>query len=169
MLKSEQKARTTYRRSVDKSYAAIENILETFSHQAKAMNTKEKYLAFYRSFSIDASDENTIILKELSKEISSLGSSQGISKQLSRLRKELKRKKPNEEKVKSALDGVLSELNQWEEWVAVSKPKLEDVLTKLENDLKTTVGARAQPTFDRKTALYVAACDSVHRDLSLNF
>ena len=169
LLQSEQKARTAYRRSVDSSYATIENILETFSQQKKVENIKEKYAAFYKSFSIDASDENQKILKELSKEISSLGSSQSISKQISSLRKELKREKPSEEKVKSALDGVLSELESWEAWVSASRPNLEEVLVKLKNDLKTTVGARAQPTFDRKTALYVAACDSVHRDLSLNF
>ena len=169
LLKSEQKARTAYRRSVDSSYATIENILETFSQQKKAQNIKEKYAAFHRSFSIDASDENQKVLKELSKGISSLGSSQSISKQISSLRKELKREKPSEEKVKSALDGVLSELESWEAWVSASRPNLEEVLVKLKNDLKTTVGARAQPTFDRKTALYVAACDSVHRDLSLNF
>ena len=93
LLKSEQKARTAYRRSVDSSYATIENILETFSHQKKAEKVKEKYAAFYRSFSIDASDENQKILKGISKEIGSLGSSKSISKQISSLRKELKRKK----------------------------------------------------------------------------
>ena len=42
LLKSEQKARTAYRRSVDSSYATIENIFETFSQQKKAENIKEK-------------------------------------------------------------------------------------------------------------------------------
>ena len=109
------------------------------------------------------------MLKELSKEISSLRSSNNISKQLSSLRKELKKKKPNEERVEVALVGVLTELESWQSWVSASKLELEDVLLKLKNDLKTTVGARSLPKFDRKTALFVAACDSVHRDLSLNF
>ncbi len=169
LLKSEEKFRAAYRRSVDSSYASIENTLKVFSQQIKAENIKEKYLNFYQGFSIDAGDENSRILKELSKEISSLGSSKNISKQLSSLRKELKKKKPNEEKVKAALGGVLTELERWQSWVSASKLELEDTLMKLKNDLKTTVGARSQPTFDRETALFVAACDSVHRDLSLNF
>ena len=169
LLKTEQNLRNNYRRSVDRSYDSIEKLLQTFDQQDAVESFKIEFANFYGAFNIDEKENNEALLKALYKKIGSLISTEKIAKQRSKVRKELKRDNPKVETVNSGFESVLFETKSLQNWVAMAKDTLENDLAKLRSELKSTIGARSQAKFEREAALYVAACDSVHRDLSLNF
>jgi len=55
------------------------------------------------------------------------------------------------------------------EWRQKAEVELLPQLVKFENSIKTTIGLRQQEKLTKEQALYVAACRSTHKDISLNF
>ena len=54
-------------------------------------------------------------------------------------------------------------------WRQRAKQELLPQLMAYNDAIKDTIGLRGQPALPREQALYVAACNSSHRDVSLSF
>ena len=54
-------------------------------------------------------------------------------------------------------------------WRAKAEAELKEGVQSYLNAIKGTIGARQQEKLTRDQALYIASCNAVHRDISLNF
>ena len=55
------------------------------------------------------------------------------------------------------------------EWRAKAEKELLPQLIQFDESIKNTIGLRLQEKLTKEQAKYVAACRSIHRDISLNF
>ncbi len=55
------------------------------------------------------------------------------------------------------------------EWRQKAEVELLPPLVKFDNSIKTSMGLRQQDKLTKEQAIYVAACRSIHKDISLNF
>ncbi len=56
-----------------------------------------------------------------------------------------------------------------DQWVSVSKKSLQAPLVEFKEVISRNIGIRSTEKFERETALYIAACDADHKDMSLSF
>lgn len=55
------------------------------------------------------------------------------------------------------------------EWRKIAEKNLLPKLINFDDSIKNTIGLRLQEKLTKEQAKYVAACRSVHKDISLNF
>jgi len=55
------------------------------------------------------------------------------------------------------------------EWREKAQTAIGPQLAEYEQTIRSTIGIRQQSNLSKDQALYVAACDAGHRDISLNF
>ena len=60
-------------------------------------------------------------------------------------------------------------LNQELSWRAEASKNLSPKLNKYNSIIKDSIGLRLQSKLSKEQAKFVANCNSVHRDISLNF
>jgi len=61
------------------------------------------------------------------------------------------------------------EYDEQMQWRGAAESEIASSIAQYESTIRTTIGARQQSKLSREQALYVAACDAGHRDISLNF
>ena len=117
-----------------------------------------------------AEDEATI--DELSASSKRFGAVEGASKiksAISKARKSLKAKKPSKEKALKALADAEEEYQSELQWRKQAQTTIGTQISSYEESMRSTIGIRQQSKLTKDQALYVAACDAGHRDISLNF
>jgi TRAP-type mannitol/chloroaromatic compound transport system permease large subunit len=87
---------------------------------------------------------------------------------LSDARDELRRD-PDKEAAAAALDESMAALTAELEWRRRAETAILPGLMAYQDELGGTIGLRQQPVLPREQALYVTACTSSHRDVSLSF
>ena len=92
-----------------------------------------------------------------------------IRSALGKARRELRRKTVNAEKTRAAYDDAVKRYDAQLVWRKRAKTELLPGLTKYDAAIRDTIGLRQQPRLPREQALYVAACNSGHRDIALSF
>ncbi|MGB3244784.1 MAG: hypothetical protein WBB25_09625, partial [Sulfitobacter sp.] len=66
-------------------------------------------------------------------------------------------------------DKALDEYEAQATWRADADAALRPQLTAYIEGIRGTLGLRSQDRLNREQALYMATCNAVHRDISLNF
>ena len=64
---------------------------------------------------------------------------------------------------------VVELFNKEVSWRANAKENLMPKLEEYNNAIKETIGLRLQSKLTKEQAIYVSKCNSIHRDISLNF
>jgi hypothetical protein len=108
-------------------------------------------------------------LKSFSKEVGSINGTGKFKSSVSKLIRELKKKKPKVDKVNKLIENSITEITSLNTWVLTTKPTIQVPLEKFIDQINTTIGARSVGKFTKEAALYIAACDAGHRDMSLSF
>ena len=88
---------------------------------------------------------------------------------LSKSRRELRRKTPNVDKAKASFEDAVSKYEAQLTWRQRAARELLRGLASYEEMIRGTIGLRQQPRLPHEQALYVAACNAGHRNLSLSF
>jgi hypothetical protein len=108
-------------------------------------------------------------VNDLAKRFGNVAGADDVKSALSDARRALKAKEPDPEKALLSYQEALQVFESQKQWradaVTSVKPDLETYI----DAIKETLGARQQQRLSRDQALYIAACDAAHRDLSLNF
>ncbi|MFK7943695.1 MAG: TRAP transporter large permease subunit [Paracoccaceae bacterium] len=168
LTKAEVAARSAYRRNTDDAFASI-NELSTVLAGTKALEGLESELTSIRA-DVASGDPATLVarIEALRSAMRDAEAGKPTIKGLSDARKEL-RKDPDPAKAAEALDASIAALAEDLSW---RQQAAEQVLPGLETysaALSDTIGLRQQSVLPRPQALYVASCNSGHRDISLNF
>ena len=108
-------------------------------------------------------------ISEISKLVGKVDGTSAIRSQLSKARRALKSKKPKQEKALDSFEKALLAYDEDLSWRRRASKELLPGLRDYEATIRDTVGLRQQPRIPEKQALEIAGCNSVHRDISLNF
>jgi len=167
--KAEATERNKFRRSADGAYGGVKSVVE-------ALNATEAFKALGDEFATVRSAIETGEPAEVQAQVQALGrkfsSIEGGSKigsGINRARRALRSKTPKPERALKELDKAKALYDQQLEWRAASRGELTDGLNAYQQVLARTVGLRQQPKMSRDPALFVAGCQSHHRNLSLSF
>jgi hypothetical protein len=169
LMKEEEKLRNIYRRSGDKSYQTVEEILLIFSNSAAISKKNTEFDRLVKDLSNYDKDEKIELLKNFSKSINSVAGLSSVKRSISKALKELKRKNVKQDKVDKALVKAEEEMDFLASWVGSARAELEMPLEEFRVAISTSIGLRSQENFSKELALSLAACNANHRDLSLYF
>ena len=107
-------------------------------------------------------------VNDLSKAFGDIAGAGDVKKHLSKARRSLKNKKPDVEKALKSYDKALEAYAEQKAWRAEAAGLAPDMKA-FQTGIAQTLGARSQDGLTRDQALFLAACDAAHRDISLNF
>ncbi|WP_419911602.1 TRAP transporter large permease subunit [Hoeflea sp.] len=114
-------------------------------------------------------EDMTEPLNELSKKFGEIEGADDIKSDLSKARRALRSRTPSKENALAEIDKAIAEYQTQLVWRGEANNTLKDGVEEYVTLLSPTIGIRQQRRLTREQALYVAACTSDHRDISLNF
>lgn len=169
LQKAEAGFRQQYRRSADKGYESIRELQQVLA-SSDAMLEQQGVLESMKQKILDSEPADMVDpLKELSSEFGDIEGASDIKKAVSKARSALKNKKPNKDKAIASMDKAIEDYQEQLVWRDAALKALGSELDEYEGVIAQTIGIRQQDRMTREQALFVAACSSHHRDISLNF
>ncbi len=169
LIKEENLNRIKYRRAMDNSYdemSTLRNILLSRSEFYKFRNEFKKLSQIIKTTEPKALSKE---IKVFSKKILRLPDNSKITSKLSKVSRNLKKKKVNYEKVLKDFNKSFAEYEKKFSDLKKIDDKIVNDLSIFLDNTKFTIGLRQQQTLPRDIALFLAACRSDHRDLSIYF
>jgi len=158
-----------YRRAADGSYTPAAEFIEMVDANAAFRDLKGE-LDNLRSVITDQEPEQSEgIVNELSKSFGQVAGADKVKSALSKVRRALKNKSPDKEKALAEYDKALEEYASGEVWRASAEGDLAEGVRTYLAGITSTLGARQQPDLTREQGLFLAKCNSGHRDVSLSF
>ncbi len=167
---AERKQRVEFRKAADKGYQPIVQLQTTLAatESLKALGGEFQNLRDM----IESADTDDATIDELaaaSKRFGDVEGASAIKSDISKARKALRAKKPSKEKALKALDDAEEEYLSELQWREQAETSIGAQVAAYEETIRSSIGVRQQSKLTREQALYVAACDAGHRDISLNF
>ena len=172
LTKAEAQLRTKYRRAADTSYqpvAEIVAVLKANNALAELKSELEEAAQTVADNPIDKGAETGVQLDALGDKFGKIAGVSSIKSALSSARRSLTSKRSSKEKAVASVEKALKIYSDETAWRSKVDPSVVDKLVIYEEALRDTLGIRSQQKMSRAQALYVASCNSGHRDVSLNF
>jgi len=173
LQQAERKQKTDFRKAADKGYLPIVKLQTTLAatDNLKSLGGEFQTLKDLITNNQDSDDHEQTIdsLAAAAKRFGNVEGASKIKSQISKARKALKAKKPNPEKASKALVAAEEEYQTELQWREQATAAIGPQITEYEETIRSTIGIRQQQKLSKDQALYVAACDADHRDISLNF
>ena len=166
---AEANARLAFRKAADQGYKDVVTLSSALS-AIDALQSLEPALAQMRD-RIEQEDPADLIepLKLLSAQFNDIEGASKIKSAVSKARSSLKKKKPNAEAALKSIDKAIGIQQEELEWRIKAENAVGPQLKEYEKQMRGTIGIRQQERLSRDQALFVASCNSQHRDLSLKF
>ena len=169
LQKAETNARRQYRRAADGAYTPVQKAVSAIAGTDAliALGDRVKGLGVI----IDSQEAKAAAaqINDVSKALRQVEGVSDIRSALSKARRELRRRTPNTAKAKAAFDDAVKKYEAQVAWRQRAKTELLPGLNAYEEAIRGTIGLRQQPRLPREQALFVAACNAGHRDISLSF
>ena len=168
LTQAEVKARRAFRRNSDDAFSPINDLNEVLG-ATETLAALEGDLTALRG-DVETGDPVALVerIEELRSAMRSAEADKKTVKGLSNARKAL-RKNPDPVKAAKELDNSIEALAKDLAWRREAAAKVGPGLATYSAAMSDTIGLRQQSKLPREQALYVAACNSDHRDISLNF
>jgi tripartite ATP-independent transporter DctM subunit len=168
LVKAEDAARNLYRRNADASYENVAGVLAVLNANA-AFAELENPLNELRTVIESASEEEAeAAVQALEDRFGEVEGARDVKSALSKARRALKPGSADREKALEEYAKALEEYAEQKTWRAEAAG-LVPGLTAYLDGIRGTLGVRLQDRFTREQALFMAACNSHHQDVSLNF
>lgn len=165
----EDKTRAKYRRAADSGYQPVAELLTTLNGN-EVLSGLSVPLDDIKTLIAQTTPEEAIVaIKTLSSQFSAVEGTSKIKSALSKTRKALKGRKADPQKALAQWEKAREIFDQELSWRQAAAAGLAEPLARYESSLRHTIGTRTQRRLTRDQALYVAACKSGHKDLSLRF
>ena len=164
-----KKAINDYRRNVDGAYEPIAE-LKLLISQAEPLAALAPQIEALRP--VIANDPPEQAMETIKETEDALGELDGISKiksSLSRARRALKGDEPDRAKAESELDKALILYQEEVSWRKQATDQILPALNDYDATIRDSIGLRMQTRLTTAQAEEIAACQSIHRDISLNF
>ena len=167
---AEQKARNSYQREADAAWEATAELLVVLdSNDAFAvLETPLRELREIIERTPEA--ESYILVDALEDKFNDVEGAGDIKSALGKAERALKDKRnPDRVKALAEYDAAMDAYEAQAAWRAKADTSLRPQLTAYMDGIRGTLGLRSQNRLDREQALFMASCNAVHRDISLNF
>ena len=169
LSKAHDLARNLYRRNVDQAYEPVRDLLAILDMTDKFAALDGEFDALDQLLQASDLDKSLDSVSNILVQLRELPGTYDIDRAATEVQRALKRNTPSIEDAREALSkarkAFQSELTWQKQAVTSLKPGLETY----EAAIHDTIGLRQLVRLPHEAALSVAACRSVHRDLSLNF
>ena len=168
-----QKAKNTrtkrYRKNVDEAYDNLDQIV-LFIQDHEKLNELSPQIKDLK-YSINNKDyENSIsIIDNLFEKLGEISGTEEFANKLDDLISIIDSEDINEEELLIASSDTFSLFNMENSWRKDANKNLLPELMKYNLEIKNNIGLRRQSKLTKEQAKFVARCNSVHRDVSLNF
>jgi DNA repair exonuclease SbcCD ATPase subunit len=169
LVDNEQNLRRKYRQAADNAYDPAQLILSSLNAFDDFKSLKSELEGMRQRIMDNEPEAMVDPLSDLASKFGDIEGASDIRSALSDARRALKSREPDKQK---AVDEIGKAVKLYEEqlrWRTEADKSLRAGLQAYTDSLKSTIGIRFQPKLTRDQALFVAACTSDHRDVSLSF
>jgi tripartite ATP-independent transporter DctM subunit len=170
LLKEETKLRTQYRRAVDGAYTPVQELMFALKDTGKFVEKGDAIKGLSDRIEVEEPADMVAVVQSLEKEFGEINGPGDVKKALSKVRRALRAKTPDKEKALAELEKANAAYVEEVEWRTDAAGA--DILPKIQSyeaSIRNTIGIRQQSDMPRDLGLFIASCNSGHRDVSLNF
>lgn len=165
----EKKARTRYRRNVDNAYESLTELRAVIAdgRQLEALSPRVESLA---SLTVASLEGEGVIdeIKSLEKALGNVEGAGKIKSGLTKARRALE-KKPDARKAHAQILEAAQRHGAEVTWRLAAEERLLPALESFDQSISRTIGLRLQERLLTTEAEEIASCQSIHRDVSLEF
>ena len=169
MQKQEKTAFQKYTRSAQAAYQPIAETNLVLEGNAGFMALEADLMATKAAVDVNEPADMVDPLSALGKRFGAVSGTDAIKSGLSKARRALKSRNPDKAKAQDNLDKAIAAYKSQVDWRAQAETSILPKLSEYENTMRDTIGIRDQAKLTKTQALFVAKCQSDHRDVSLNF
>jgi len=166
-------AETTLRRQFNQASAAayepVAELLASLNAYQAFLDLEDELTAMSDAVANNPPEEMTEPLNQLARQFGAIEGAGDIRSALSQARRALRSRTPDKERALAEIDEALATYREQSLWREAADRTLRPGLAAYVDTLAPTIGIRQQRRLTREQALFVAACSSDHRDISLSF
>jgi len=166
---AEAKARQAYRKAADNGYNNVVEISAALDATPQLRELEDTLPEMRTRIENEEPADLLEPLKALSEQFADIEGASKIKSAVSKARSNLKKKKPKVEAAIKSIDKAMEIYAEEMNWRDDAEQAVGPQLKTYAQQMSGTIGIRQQDRLNREQALFVAACNSHHRDLSLNF
>ena len=166
---NKKKAVIQYRKNVDSVYENIQTLKMIIQDRKKLNSLEDSILNLKQQILNESKKEGMSKIKSIEKILNEITGAELIKEKLSKSRRALKKDDADIDKINNLIEDA-NEIYIYEKlWREKAEKELLPQLIKFDESIKDTIGLRLQEKLTKEQAKFVAACRSVHTDISLNF
>ncbi len=169
LTKEESKIRATFRRNADQAYEGVAALSALLASTAAYTEIGPEFDKQRADIVSKEPKEMESVINDFSKRVGAIEGASKIKSALSKARRALRSKTPDKDKALAEFDKARALYDEQLPWREKAGSDFVAGVTSYEVALRDTIGIRQQQKMSRKQALFVASCQSNHRDISLNF
>ncbi len=162
-------ARNLYRRNVDQAYEPVQKLAELLGSSNAYAALEQKFITIGEKLAAEDASTALQSVDDILVDIRALPGSYDLDKAVVEVQRALKRDPVKIEDAASAFEKAKAEYLASLEWRNTATQSLKPGLDEYADKIQGTIGLRMLSKMPEEVALDVAACRSVHRDLSLSF
>jgi len=169
LLKAKNTKTKRYRKNVDQAYDNLDQIV-MFIHDHKKLEELSPEIRELKNIIDNRNYENSIaIIDNLFEKLGEISGTEEFTNKLDDLVSIIDNDEIDEEKLLSASLETFSLFDLEVSWRNNANKNLLPELMKYNEVIKNNIGLRLQSRLTKEQAKFVARCNSIHRDISLNF
>ena len=169
LTKNEGIIRNKFRRAADGAYEGVSELSAILASSADYKALASGFAPLRLLVASSEPKENIEHVKEFANKFTGIAGASKVKSSLNKVRRALKKKKPDVEKALMEFDKAEKLYTGQVGWRAKAEGKFSKGLTAYQDALRGSVGLRQQQKMTREQGLFIATCQSGHRDVSLNF
>jgi TRAP-type mannitol/chloroaromatic compound transport system permease large subunit len=167
--KAEKQARRNYRNNVDQAYETIAELREVIDGADELAGLEQQMTTLEAAIVNETAEIAMDRINQSEKALGKVAGTSDIKSKLSRARRALKGKAPEQEKALMSLREGLSIYADEVDWRRQAAAAIGPALAAYDEAIKDTIGLRLQRRMTGDQIKEVASCRSIHRDYSLQF
>ncbi|WP_417520235.1 TRAP transporter large permease subunit [Minwuia sp.] len=172
LTKAEEAARRQYQRSADNAYDGASKVLAILDDTEAFKGLRDELMSVQRTIESAGSEQAEERIKDVEAMFRDVEGADEVKSALAKARRAMKVRgnaEPDREKALEEFRDAVAEYEEQIVWREAAQGDLRNGIAAYLDGIRDTLGARSQPRLSREQALFIAACNSAHRDISLNF
>ena len=169
LLKDLKMARLSYQNHVDNAYRPIMESIEVLQGADKLANLQSVIESMESTILNNDADTAMDKIKEIENQIDSIAGATAVSSLVTKARRALRGDSPDKAAAVQFKNQAVAQLIQDVRWMKQANANVLPALKNLDKAIGYNIGVRLQVRLTEKLALDIAACQSSHVDVSLNF
>jgi chromosome segregation ATPase len=169
LLKDAQLARLSYQNHVDNAYRPLQNVITVVSNSENLARMLPVVESIEQIIASNDADTAMDLIKEIEDQLGEMAGADEVGSLVRKARRALRGDSPDVAEALQFRAEAIEQLNADVAWMKTASETVLPALRTLDAELANNIGIRLQDSLPNDLALSIAACQSVHRNVSLNF